>query len=236
MPTTDLVDAATAAVHDAFAGTPVFACLTGSAATDTDTLDSDIDLLVVLPDDLPIAQATQRREAFTRNYIHLHALFERSPDLQWPGEVCYAADLDAGIAGGAFDLQTGPQLRLCPEDRPYRYWVSMGATGIPLTGRAVYTAQCATTLLNHIGYNRLIAARSVDEQPFSIAAREWAEWKVDPITVGNKTPRYPVDRNPNYLAWRDRLQPPRQPPPLDRWIKHWREVAIDAHQRTTIAH
>ncbi|MFF3569230.1 nucleotidyltransferase domain-containing protein [Nocardia jiangxiensis] len=230
MPTTDLVEAATAAVVDAFADTPVFACLTGSSANDTDTVDSDIDLLVVLPNDLPVTEAAQRREAFTRNYIHLHTLFGRTPDLQWPGEVCYAADLDAGIAGGAFDLDSGPRLRLCADDRPYRYWVSMAANGIPLTGHAAfagYTTQCAATLLNHIRYNRLVAARSVPEQPPDADAPEWAEWKVDPVTVGNQPSRCcSVDRNLDYHAWRNRLQEPRCSPPLDRWIKHWRAVAI----------
>ncbi|MBU3066694.1 hypothetical protein KO481_34910 [Nocardia sp. NEAU-G5] len=113
-------------------------------ADNADTLDSDIDLLVVLPNDVPVAQALQGRETFTRNYIHLHTLFERPPDLQWPGEVCDAADLDAGISGAAFDLDSGPELRLCSDGRPYRHWVSMGATGTPLVGRAAlagYTIQ-----------------------------------------------------------------------------------------------
>ncbi len=232
MPTTDLIDAATAAVIDAFADTPVFACLTGSAANDTDTHDSDIDFLVVLPNDLPLTQAAQQREVFTRNYIRLHTRYGRSPDLQWPGEVCYAADLDAGIAGGAFDLDTGPRLRLCPDDRPYRYWVSMAATGIPLTGHTAftsYTIQCGATILDHIGYHRLLATGTMHEEPFQAAAPEWAEWKVDPTTIANRIPRCPVDRNADYGAWRTQLQAPRRCPLLDQWIEHWRAVAINSH-------
>src|SRR5690606_2850199 len=102
VPATDLIIAATEAVYDAFGDAPVFSCLTGSTATDSDTPDSDIDLLVILPNELPAAEAIPRREKFTRNYIRLHTAFDRTPDLQWPGEVCYAADLDAAINGGAF--------------------------------------------------------------------------------------------------------------------------------------
>lgn len=127
MPATDLILAATAGVHDAFGDAPVFSCLTGSTATDSDTPDSDIDLLVVLPNELPVAEAIKQREIFTHNYIRLHTTFERTPDLKWPGEVCYAADLDTAINGGAFDLASGPRLCLCPDDQPYRYWISMSA-------------------------------------------------------------------------------------------------------------
>ncbi|WP_280379490.1 nucleotidyltransferase domain-containing protein [Nocardia wallacei] len=224
MPSAALIAAATAAVQDAFGTIPVFSCLTGSTATGTDTTDSDIDLFVVLPNHLPLDEAVRRRETFTRNYIHLHATFGRPPDLQWPGEVCYTTDLDAAINGGAFDLDSEPALRLCSPDDPYRYWVSMSATGIALTGHTEfrkYNARCVSTLRSHIGYNRLITP----EPPHDADASEWEEWNIDTVRVGCGIRDFTSMQNVDYRAWRQQLQRPGQLPQLDRWIEHWRKIA-----------
>ncbi|NEW36420.1 hypothetical protein GV791_28235 [Nocardia cyriacigeorgica] len=226
VPATDLIIAATEAVYDAFGDAPVFSCLTGSAATDSDTSDSDIDLLVVLPNELPAAEAFPRREKFTRNYIRLHTPFDRTPDLQWPGEVCYAADLDAAINGGAFDLTSRPQLRLCPEDQPYRYWASMCTAGTPLTGSAAFTdysTQCLATLINHIEFNTLCAGPPISGQQPDIDPPELAEWGVKPtVTAGHLA----CTGEPEAVrAWRRSLQEPSSQPRLDSWIERWRRLA-----------
>jgi len=228
VPDPSLTAAATEAVHDAFGTAPVFACLTGSTATDTDTADSDIDLLVVLPNDLPLHNAVQAREAFTRNYIRLHTAFNRTPDRQWPAEVCYATDLDAAIDGGAFDLESGPRLRLCPLDRPYRYWVSMTAVAIALAGHTAhhrYTSRCATAIINHIGFNQLSTAETLSNQSINLQAPEWAQWHIDPTHIDGTAGLQAAQRNPNYPVWRKRLRPPRHPPQLDQWTERWRDIA-----------
>ncbi|WP_327116424.1 nucleotidyltransferase domain-containing protein [Nocardia sp. NBC_01730] len=235
MPATDLILAATAGVHDAFGDAPVFSCLTGSTATDSDTPDSDIDLLVVLPNELPVAEAIKQREIFTHNYIRLHTTFERTPDLKWPGEVCYAADLDTAINGGAFDLASGPRLCLCPDDQPYRYWISMSAAGIPLTGSAAFTeysTRCAATLLNHIEFNKRFASTPTSERHPHIDPPEWAEWRISPTFAARYNARIAPQRSP--LPWRRQLREPRQQPRLDFWVTRWRNLATHARNGDAI--
>lgn len=226
MPAADLIAALTDAVDDAFGDAPVFSCLTGSTATDSDTRDSDIDLLVVLPNELPAAEAFPRREKFTRNYIRLHTTFDRIPDLQWPAEVCYAADLDAAINGGAFDLTSRPQLRLCPEDQPYRYWASMCTAGIPLTGSAAFTdysTRCLATLINHIEFNTLCTGPPISGQHSDIHPPELAEWGVKPTVTAGHIAR--TGESETVRAWRESLREPSNQPRLDSWIEHWRCLA-----------
>lgn len=236
MPTTDLILAATAAVHDAFGDAPVFSCLTGSTATDSDAPDSDIDLLVVLPNELPVAEAIQQREIFTHNYIRLHTTFNRTPDLQWPGEVCYATDLDDAINGGAFDLASGPKLRLCPDDQPYRYWTSMCATGIPLTGSAAFTdysTRCLATLINHIEFNRRFAGIPTSGNQPHIDSPELAEWRISPAFATGYNAR--TGEHGSHRSWRRSLREPSNHPCLDFWVEHWRDIATQtSHSRISI--
>ncbi|MFI2279625.1 nucleotidyltransferase domain-containing protein [Nocardia beijingensis] len=230
MPVPDLIAAATAAVFDAFGDAPVFSCLAGSTATDSDTPDSDIDLLVVLPNELPAAEAIQQREKFTHNYIRLHTTFDHTPDLQWPGEVCYASDLDDAINGGAFDLATGAQLRLCPDDQPYRYWASMCAAGIPLTGSGAFTdysTRCAATLINHIEFNRLAGTTPSGQQPH-IHPPELAEWRISPTLTAGYIARTGAPES--LRAWRRSLREPSDQPCLDTWIERWRSIATEASE------
>ncbi|WP_280453477.1 nucleotidyltransferase domain-containing protein [Nocardia cyriacigeorgica] len=227
MPSTDLIVAATAAIDDAFGDTPLFSCLAGSTATDSDTSDSDIDLLVVLPNQLSVAEARQQRENFTRNYIRLHTAFGRAPDLQWPGEVCYASDLDDAISGGAFDLATVPQLRLGPEDQPYRYWASMCAAGIPLTGSAAFTdysTRCLAMLINHIEYNRRYTSKPTSGQQPGFDPPEFAEWAISSAVADH---RARTGAPESLRAWRRSLREPKMQPRLDRWIEHWRDIAAE---------
>lgn len=233
MPDTELTAAATAAVQDAFGATPVFACLTGSTAAGTDTPDSDIDLLVILPNTLPPAQAVIQRAKFTRNYIRLHTDFDRPPDLQWPGEVCYAADLTAAIDGGAFDLKSTPRLRLCPPDRPYRYWASMTARGTPIIGHtefAQYASRCAATLIGHIQFNRIIAAMKKADQAAVTDAPEWGEWRIPSALSASVTRHFDERSDRDHLAWRNQLREPSSQPPLDQWTWLWREIAAEANK------
>lgn len=128
-------------VRRAFRGSEEYSCLSGSVATGTATTGSDIDLLVVLRDDVGWGDAITGREAFTRGYVELHRRYRRPPDLEWPGEVLYAKDLGVALCGACFDIDrnTGSVSWSHPSVS-YRFWVSMVATGIPLTGHRRFAA------------------------------------------------------------------------------------------------
>lgn len=120
-----------------------FAALTGSIAQRSATAESDIDILVVLEDDSGTEQAWAFREAFTAEYVRLHVKTGRSPDLEWPGEVIGPHELKATLDGAAFT--SADPLEPVSADVPYRYWLSMLACGVPLTG-AVDASNASTAL------------------------------------------------------------------------------------------
>jgi len=109
-----------------------FSALTGSVAQRSATAESDIDILVVLKDDSSTEQAWAFREAFTAEYVRLHLSTGRVPDLEWPGEVIGPRELEATLHGAAF--ASADPLEPVSADVPFRYWLSMFACCIPLTG------------------------------------------------------------------------------------------------------
>lgn len=143
---------ATAGIEKIFGERALFSCLTGSVLDAIATWpSSDIDLVVVLRNDVDYRDALAIRAMFTRFYTSLHRNHGHVPDYQWPGEVLYQCDLDDALRGAAFswksELEVTPSL--CTNDWPYRYWVSMVATGIPLIGAPAfrYYARCCASLI-----------------------------------------------------------------------------------------
>jgi predicted nucleotidyltransferase len=241
-----LLEDATRTVRHAFGGQEVFSCLTGSIASGTATPASDIDLLVVLPDHLPLAEASAGREIFTRLYVDLHRRHRRTPDLRWPGEVLFAADLDTALAGGVFVLDdaTG-RLTLCQADQPYRYWVSMIAAGVPLSHPTAFERaahRCATTIVRHLlseiaaGVSRL---PSVEDVTGSSLWHDWGLRAPARRTAGSTALASEIDAacrriwrdGPGVLEnWRSQLHRPTTAPPLEQWAARWSSAA---HQATS---
>lgn len=152
MVTEYLLRHATSGIEEIFGDRAIFSCLTGSALDATLTSPkSDIDLVIVLRNDVDQGEALAIRAVFTRFYTNFHRHHGYVPDYQWPGEVLYQCDLDDALRGAAFswksELEVAPSL--CTNDWPYRYWVSMVATGIPLTGAPAfrYYARCCASLI-----------------------------------------------------------------------------------------
>ncbi|WP_162830000.1 hypothetical protein [Amycolatopsis palatopharyngis] len=146
---------ATSGVEAIFGAMALFSCVTGSSADSlSESPRSDIDLVVVLHDHVDLHSALSARAEFTRFYIGLHRDYGYTPDLKWPGEVLYRRDLDNALRGATFARAARPDAvpPLCTHDQPYRYWVSMIATGIPLTGTEPFTSYaqaCAILLAKH---------------------------------------------------------------------------------------
>lgn len=146
---------AAAGIEAIFGDMATLSCLTGSALESTpNSSDSDVDIVVVLRDDAELQEALTARTEFTSFYVRLHHEHGYVPDLEWPGEVLYQRELEDALQGAAFDANprstTAPAL--CTEDQPYRYWVSMVATGCPLTGAEIfegYAESCAKLVAVH---------------------------------------------------------------------------------------
>lgn len=234
--TDPIVADVTALVRSVFGGREVFSCITGSTAAGTTTATSDIDIVVVLDDQLPVARAHAMRVDFTLAYLDLHRRHDRPPDRNWPGEVCYLRDLDAAINGAAFTAGHDA-LHPAGPDCSFRYWLAMVATGLPTTGReefAHHARRCATTLARH-------AILAIGPNPTGRARRDVAlatcetVWRLPPLTtpsgamlretldaelvVAGQRGHDPLHR------WRTHLAPPSATPALDRFISTWRTIA-----------
>lgn len=141
MLTKSLLQDARSTIRNTFQGAEHFSCLTGSILNSkTPGRRSDVDIVVVLPNEFCITDAARLRTEFTRRYIELHRSYGRSPDISWPGEVLYVDDLDRALEGAVFDAHghADSPPPLCPPDLPYRYWTSMIATGWALTGTSYF--------------------------------------------------------------------------------------------------
>lgn len=239
--TGSLASDACTVLNESFRSTEVFACLTGS------TLDgpaanpgSDIDLLIVLPDDVSLAQAVHGRTLFTRRYIDLHHAHNRTPDHDWPGEVLYLRDLHAALNGATFGPtpQEGAPPPLCSRDQPFRYWVSMIATGIPLTGAPqfqAYAAECAQLIARHATHS----LRPCPAMSASMDAEQYwkTQWKL-PVPR-RSTPRteriarYLNDQNPDNSESAFPA-PPTHPhcavPHLESLASRWTTIANQRHR------
>lgn len=155
MVTETLLRDAISGIEAIFGDMAVFSCLTGSTLDAASTSpSSDVDLVIALRNDVDHEDALAIRTMFTRFYTSFHRHHGHVPDYQWPGEVLYQRDLDDALQGATFSrnsqLDTAPPL--CTNDRPYRYWVSMVATGIPLTGAPAfehYAQSCARLVATH---------------------------------------------------------------------------------------
>lgn len=170
------------AIESKFGAMAVFSCITGGSAEKfAKSPNSDIDLVIVLRDHVDLTCALTVRALFTRSYLKLHRDYGCTPDLQWPGEVLYLRDLDDALRGATFEraVQLNGAPTLCADDQPYRYWISMIATGIPLTGIdmfGVYAEACASLLADHA--TAVLATENTDSE------RYWAEnWHL-PVPCG----------------------------------------------------
>ncbi|RGD57498.1 hypothetical protein DR950_06525 [Kitasatospora xanthocidica] len=158
----------------------LFACLTGS------TLDGaapgrDIDVIAVLRDETPPAVAVGLRLGFSAEYARLHARFGLRPDLDWPGEVLFARDLAAGLAGAAFRRDTTGAIRPGPLDEPWRYWLSMVMAGTAVRGTAEHREQalhCAVALLRQQLSTVLPAGGETTGGRLFTAPGWWEEWRL----------------------------------------------------------
>jgi hypothetical protein len=240
---------AAALVHQSFKGQEVFSCLSGSTVAGDATARSDIDIVVVLPDGLPLHDALHARAAFTRGYLALHHRHGRTPDDQWPGEVLYAGDLRAACLGAAFDLDdtTGP-LVPAPLDTSHRYWTSMTACSVPLTRPAAWAAaarRSARIIAAHVLCLRSRAHGSHRHGPAGVLRDPicWASidadlregWGIPPARrviramLDTEIRRLggQVDRDGHDVlgGWRTGLRAADSTPPLDAFQDRWRDLA-----------
>jgi hypothetical protein len=166
---------AASGVEAIFGAMALFSCVTGSSAdASAESPRSDIDLVVVLHDHVDLDSALSVRAEFTHFYMRLHRDYGYTPDLKWPGEVLYRRDLDDALRGATFSRTARPDAvpTLCAHDQPYRYWVSMIATGIPLTGTEPFTSYaqaCAILLAKHAA----AALVNEDYEPRQYWAESW---------------------------------------------------------------
>lgn len=232
MVTETLFRDATSGIEEVFGDLAVFSCLTGSALDATATwTSSDIDLVVVLRNEVDHEDALPIRDLFTRFYTSLHRYHDHTPDYQWPGEVLYQCDLDDALRGATFRRNSQPDAtpRLCTNDWPYRYWVSMVATGIPLTGALAFRcyAQCCA---------RLIAAHATrvvaNEDP--AVDTYWAEnWHLPVPNDADRTWRIAEESGRvNEDQVQSQLRPYELPtkPVLELCADQWTQIAREAVQ------
>ncbi len=226
MVTVPILRDATVGIEAIFGDATEFSCLTGSCIDSTANSDrSDLDLVVVLRDNIELVEALTFRAEFTRFYIRLHQDHDRAPDLKWPGEVLYRSELDDALHGATFKDSgrsiTAPTL--CGPDKPYRYWVSMVATGIPLTGAAAFTpyAEASARLLATHAAMMLASERKTDSKHY------WATtWHLPVPTETNRAWRI-ARQTPDD---RDILQAhePAATPKLERYAERWSRFACEA--------
>lgn len=225
-----------ALVRSAFGGREVFSCLTGSIAAGTAAATSDIDIVVVLDDQVPVPAAYTMRIAFTRAYLDLHRRYDRHPDRDWPGEVCYLRDLSAAINGAAFIPGHDVPHPIGPECS-FHYLLAMVATGLPTTGHkefSYHARQCATALAR---YAFLSAASNVADRASVEALLESCEtmWHLPPSATNTGTllhaavemglATYGLRGDCPLRAWKARSCPNNTMPALDRHIHLWRAIA-----------
>ncbi len=225
--TTDLQSDLRAAVTRAFRGAEEFSCLAGSRAHGRHHPGSDIDVVVVLPDSITPKRALDARAAFTHEYIELHLRHGAPPDLRWPGEVLQLRDLHVGLAGNAFTLPApddGP-LELCELEQPYRYWISMLATGVAITNEHAFrsaSAACTSAIANHLAYN---AVRGVGAESAS------GTWRLDPITT-RALLEHSSSSDPD--RWARTLAHVDHTPLLDHHAETWQTIAETAYTASKI--
>ncbi|CAL9576101.1 hypothetical protein SUDANB95_04899 [Actinosynnema sp. ALI-1.44] len=234
------------AVSRAFHGAELCSAMAGSTVAGTVSATSDIDVVVVLPDRLPLRRAVTAREHFTQQYVALHKDLGRTPDLEWPGEVLYAGDAVAGMRGAAFDLSAADEgLVMSAAEEPYRYWISMIATGHAATGGDAFercARWCAHVMARHVLLSGPVEGRVDRPLTPSVAtvlrSRAWSEdWGLGEAEVRGRLAEA-VSREvrqlrergvQDLLEWRDSLRNPSSRPVLDEDISRWRDVARAAH-------
>lgn len=138
---TDVLTLCRQLVATSFGGAEEYALLCGSLAQGAASPTSDIDVLVAVRDDVPLARAQEMRARFEQGYRQLHQDLGRTPDEQWPGEVMYARDAHRAVRGSALLFEDG-QLTIAHESLPFRYWLSMQASGQPLSSPARSATVC----------------------------------------------------------------------------------------------
>lgn len=218
---------AASGVETVFGGMAVFSCLTGSILdAPLNSNASDIDLLVVLRDDIELEDAVIARGGFTRFYLGLHRRFGRAPDLEWPGEVLYQRDIDDALRGATFDrVRTlGAAPELCPLDQPYRYWISMVATGLPLTGVEAfecYAQRCARLVTTHA------TARLMNDD-LEVDRYWWEYWQLPVPNDAGRTwciARYAVAGADRLYGTAMRPYEPAVAPRLESYADRWSRIA-----------
>ena len=232
MVTEALLRDATSGIEDIFGDRAIFSCLTGSALDATATSpSSDIDLVIVLRNDVDQGEALAIRAMFTRFYTSFHRGHGYVPDYQWPGEVLYQCDLDDALRGATFRRNSQPDAtpRLCTNDWPYRYWVSMVTTGIPLTGALTfrcYAQSCARLIAAHA--TRVVA----NEDP--AVDTYWAEnWHLPVPNDADRTWRIAEEAG---RVSEDQVQSQLRPyelptkPVLELCADQWTQIAREAVQ------
>lgn len=218
---------AAAGIEAIFGDMASFSCLTGSALEATfNSSDSDVDLVVVLRDDAELLEALAARTEFTSFYVRLHHEHGHVPDLEWPGEVLYQRELDDALQGAVFEAEprsaTAPAL--CAEDQPYRYWVSMVATGCPLTGAEAferYAETCARLIAVH-------AAGALADEGSNLNSY-WTEYWHLPVPndtdrtwrIARQTRHVGITSTPSEL----RQYAPFVSPQLERCADAWSQIA-----------
>ncbi|BAJ29149.1 MULTISPECIES: hypothetical protein [Kitasatospora] len=236
------------------AGRASFVILTGSAV-DRSGPAGDIDLVVVLRDEVPLEEAVDLRVAFSAEYARLHRRFDRHPDLEWPGEVLFARDLRTARRGAAFRRDPSGVILPGPLDEPWRYWISMVASGTAVRGAAEHAEQaagCAAALVRQQLSRILPYGGTVRLDRFLALPGWWEEWRLP--TAGS--PRGEAVRTrlvralariaaageialagervtlpgPTVRGWGERLEPgPAAPPDLDAYHVQYCFAAAQAY-------
>lgn len=230
MVTEALLRDAMSGIEDIFGDRAIFSCLTGSALDATVTsASSDIDLVIVLHNDVDQGEALATRAMFTRFYTSFHRGHGYVPDYQWPGEVLYQCDLDDALRGATFrrNSQLGAAPRLCANDWPHRYWVSMVGTGKPLTGAPAfrcYAQSCARLMATHA--TRALANEDPTDETY------WSEnWQLPVPSNADRTWRIAEesDRVSEEQA-ESQLRPYELPtkPVLELCADQWTQIAREA--------
>jgi predicted nucleotidyltransferase len=120
-----------------------FALLTGSRAAGVHRADSDIDVLVVLAPTVDLHGGLELHSQFVERYLLMHQVLGARPDVEFPGELLLHRNLHDVLSGAAFTHSADGKCGLVSPDEPYRYWLSMFASGTPIAGRPLHLQTAA---------------------------------------------------------------------------------------------
>ncbi|BEL07210.1 hypothetical protein Q0Z83_054010 [Actinoplanes sichuanensis] len=249
----ELVDVVAALTDGAFGAYLDFACLTGSAVDRADP-DADVDVIAVLKVATPPDEAVRMRLDFSAEYGRLHYRLGRRPDLEWPGEVAFASDVVSARTGAAFQRGRPSGIEPAPLDTPWRYWISMVASGFPVSGferHADEAGLCSQAIVRQQLSSKLPLGGSISLSEFLAAESWWKQWRLP--TGSSLRGRYVVANVTHALAalsatrevsirdgviavdsrgvrrWEESLRPPVEPPFLDGFQPQYCIAAVRAH-------